>query len=109
MNPFKAHMTSRGLSSMPSFVSTATLNPELVAEIDASGAVGRDAREIGLLIEADIGTVAEAFFTSYMRDTGLEKRLSAAVVDRIRTETYTYIEQKLLHFQEGNWAQSAAN
>ena len=94
---------------MPSTVSAATLNPELLAEIDASGQVGRAAQEIGQLIEADIPKVAEAFFTSYMRDTGLDQRLGSAVVERIRTEARHYVEQKLLHFQQGDWARSAAN
>ena len=59
--------------------------------------------------EADIPKVAEAFFTSYMRDTGLDQRLGSAIVERIRTEARHYVEQKLLHFQQGDWARSAAN
>lgn len=92
---------------MPSYP-VQTAPADFIASNDPEGTIGRHAREIGLLIEADLPAVADAFFTTYIKGTGLGERLPASVTQKIRAETGHYIEQKLLHFQDGRWTVSAA-
>ncbi|WP_420145705.1 methyl-accepting chemotaxis protein [Sphingobium sp.] len=80
-----------------------------MAEVDPTGAIARSAREIGELIGDDLASVGAAFFSSYMRETGLRDRLSGGIVGRIEQEADKYVREKLLHFAEGRWAQSAAD
>ncbi|MBB3980571.1 methyl-accepting chemotaxis protein [Sphingobium fontiphilum] len=81
----------------------------LAKDIDPSGAIARQAQEIGRLIGDDLQQVADAFFETYMAETGLQARLSAQVAARIRAEAHEYIRSKLLHFDTGAWARSAAD
>ncbi|MDR7156651.1 methyl-accepting chemotaxis protein [Sphingobium xenophagum] len=94
---------------MSSFVPTATSTSDFLAEIDPDGALARDLRETGTLIQADLASVASTFFTTYMAETSLESRLNAAVIARIEIEVAAYVDQKLLHYQDNRWAQSAAD
>lgn len=93
---------------MPSFSDQPT-PAEFVASNDPDGNIGRQAREIGQLIEADLPAVAEAFFTAYMHESGMADRLPGDVKQRILTETRPYIEQKLLNFRDGAWTNAASN
>lgn len=94
---------------MSSYLPASAVSSDYIAEVDPHGTIGRDAREIGTMIDKDMASVGEAFFECYMRDTGLDSRLSATVIARIRSEAHVYIEQKLLHFRDARWARSAAD
>ena len=94
---------------MSSSSSAALATSDYIADVDPDGAIAREAREIGMLIADDIDSVGATFFTAYMRDTGLRAQLSAPAIKRIETEARRYVEQKLLHFQDGLWARSAAD
>jgi methyl-accepting chemotaxis protein len=94
---------------MPSYASAATDPTDYVGEYDPHGAIARAAREIGGLIDADMAAVADAFFSTYMRETALKDRLPRNAVDRIESEARIYVEQKLLHFQDARWTRSAAD
>ncbi|PBN43028.1 methyl-accepting chemotaxis protein [Sphingobium sp. D43FB] len=94
---------------MPSFVSPADTAAEYMADIDPDGAIARDAKEIGMLIEPDIDQVATAFFDSYLTETGLADRLTQSVIDKIKSESRIYAAHKLMHFQEARWVRSAAD
>jgi methyl-accepting chemotaxis protein len=80
-----------------------------MADVDPTGAIANAAREVGELIEKDLGSVSATFFTTYMRETGLQDRLGGAIIARIEQEADRYVREKLLHFAEGRWAQSAAD
>ncbi len=94
---------------MPSYASAVTNPTDYVGEYDPHGAIARAAREIGGLIESDMAAVADAFFSTYMRETGLKDRLPRNAVDRIESEARLYVEQKLMHFQDARWTKSAAD
>lgn len=94
---------------MPSSLSPANITSDYMADFDPSGAIASAAREVGELIEKDLGSVGATFFTTYMRETGLQDRLSRTVIARIEQEADRYVREKLLHFAEGRWAQSAAD
>ncbi|MEC3910259.1 methyl-accepting chemotaxis protein [Sphingobium sp. CR2-8] len=94
---------------MPFSLSTAVATSDYMAEVDPSGAIARNAREVGELIGDDLGSVGAAFFASYMQETGLKDRLGSAIIARIEREADNYVREKLLHFAEGRWARSAAD
>lgn len=94
---------------MPSSLSPAAITSDYMADVDPTGAIARAAREVGELIEQDLGSVSATFFTIYMRETGLRERLGSAIIARIEQEADRYVRDKLLHFAEGRWAQSAAD
>ncbi len=94
---------------MPASLSSATATSDFLAEVDSTGDIARAAREVGELIGDDLGSVGAAFFTSYMRETGLQDQLGSGVIARIEREADTYVREKLLHFAEGRWARSASD
>lgn len=92
------------LSSLPS-----SQHAQFLANLDPAGNLAREVGEIGAIILPDLPRISAAFYDTYMRDTGLDRQLDAAVLDRIRHETDDYVRQKLLHFRDGRWAESAAD
>jgi methyl-accepting chemotaxis protein len=94
---------------MPSTLPSANTTSDYLAEVDPSGAIARTAREIGELISDDLSSVGAIFFTTYMRETGLQQQLGGAIIRRIEAEAGKYVEEKLLHFADGRWAASAAD
>ncbi|GBH30123.1 methyl-accepting chemotaxis protein [Sphingobium xenophagum] len=86
-----------------------TVSPELISKIDPNDKFSKGAQEIGLLIKDSLASVGDAFFTTYMQKTGLREKLSSAAISAIERETHRYVEQKLLHFKDALWAQSAAD
>jgi len=85
------------------------VSPELISKIDPNDKFSKGAQEIGLLIKDSLASVGDAFFTTYMQKTGLREKLSSAAISAIERETHRYVEQKLLHFKDALWAQSAAD
>ncbi|MDO7833898.1 methyl-accepting chemotaxis protein [Sphingobium sp. HBC34] len=94
---------------MPSTTSSAIATSDYLAEIDPTGAIARAAREIGDMAGDEIAAIGAIFFTTYMRETGLQQRLAATIISRIESESGKYAQEKLLHFGEGRWATSAAD
>lgn len=94
---------------MSSFVSSPAAASDIAVDIDPDGTIDRAAKEIGMLIEPEIDRVAAAFFDSYIRETGLDGRLSQSVMDKIQAETRIYARAKLMHFKEARWIQSASD
>ena len=86
---------------MPSSLSPATIAPDYMADVDPTGAIASAAREVGELIEKDMGSVGAVFFATYMRETGLQDRLGRTIINRIEQEADRYVREKLLHFAEG--------
>ena len=94
---------------MPSTLPSANTTSDYLAEVDPTGAIARVAREVGELISDDLDSVGAIFFTTYMRETGLQQQLGGAIIARIESESRRYVQEKLLHFGEGRWAASAAD
>jgi methyl-accepting chemotaxis protein len=90
------------------FRSAATAS-EFLAGVDPTGAIARSAREIGEMIGEDLDKVGATFFDSYMRETGLQQRLHSGIIVRIEAEARLYVREKLLRFESGRWATSAAD
>ncbi|MFZ2996675.1 methyl-accepting chemotaxis protein [Sphingobium sp.] len=94
---------------MSSFAPAATFGSADILQMDPDGSIAKAAQEIGALIKEDIASVGSAFFETYMNGTGLRNQLSAQIIDRIESEAHIFVEQKLLHFDDGRWARSAAD
>ncbi|MFB0873059.1 MULTISPECIES: methyl-accepting chemotaxis protein [unclassified Sphingobium] len=82
---------------------------DYLAGIDPNGAIASAAAEIGQMIGDDLESVGATFYSTYIRETGLDQQLSPQVIARIQSESTSYAHEKLLHFGAGRWAQSAAD
>jgi methyl-accepting chemotaxis protein len=94
---------------MPSNLPSAATAPEIIAEIDPTGAIARSAREIGDMLGDDLDKAGATFFDSYMRETDLRQRLHSGIIGRIEAEARTYVREKMMRFESGRWAASAAD
>lgn len=77
-------------------------------ELDATGTLAQETREIYGLLRDEGDAAARAFFATYLKHTNLRAKLSDGAITAIESESHRYILQKLLDYGRGDWAQSAA-
>lgn len=77
-------------------------------ELDSSGTLPQETREIYGLLPDEGDAAARVFFATYLGHTNLRAKLSSSVIAAIESESQRYVRQKLQDYGRGDWAQSAA-
>lgn len=79
---------------------------ESMADIDPQGATAAEAREIAARLGERIAGAGDAFFDSYMTQSGLRNRLGEGAQARIAAASRDYVVQKFTRFEDSAWIQA---
>lgn len=76
-----------------------------LTEFDPGGRLAADARKIWALVRGD-SAPANAFYTLYTSNTGLNNTLPESALSALREETERYMRMKFTAFEENGWSHS---